>query len=160
MEYANKKYYNASIQLLPGIEYFYKKNWSSGLSIGPDFHMIKSDNNHHFHFGSTEEIYTKKYFPIGNKRFNKAIFTTLGINHSVRWNHYSNTTNNSHTKDIEAYIKPFAEGGLAYILTSKFVLNAALRSNIVYTANKQGNNYMHTSGFQLGYRFSVKYFLK
>lgn len=159
MEYANSKYYNAAIKLLPGVEYFFKQNFSAGLNIGPDFHFIKSDNNHHFHVGSTEEIYTKKYFAIGNKRFNKAIFTTLGLNHTIRWNHYSNINNNTHSKDIEAYIKPFVECGLAYVISARFVLNANIRGNYNYSANKQGINYTHTPGFELGYRFSVKYFL-
>jgi hypothetical protein len=159
MEYANSKYSNANIKLLPGVEYFFKQNLSTGLTIGPDFHFIKANNNHHFHFGSTEEIYTKKYFAIGNKRFDKAIFTTLGLNHTIRWNHYSNTNNNSHSKDIEAYIKPFIEVGLAYVISSRFALNASIRGNLNYSANKQGRNYLYSPGFELGYRFTIKYFL-
>lgn len=159
LQYANKQYYNTNIQLLPGFEYFWMNNFSSGIIIGPDFHMRQSGTEHHFHIGSTEELYARKYFPIGHKRFNKSIFTSIGINHSIRWNHYHQSTINSHTKDIEVQLKPFIETGLAYVINNKFVLNAAIRANYRYDAANNGTRFNSNPDFEMSYYFTVKYFL-
>ncbi|MFM2224070.1 MAG: hypothetical protein RJA07_272 [Bacteroidota bacterium] len=159
LQYANKDYYNTNIQLLPGFEYFWMNNFSSGIILGPDFHMRQSGAEHHFHFGSTEELYARKYFPIGKKRFNKSIFTSLGINHSIRWNHYHQSSTNGHTKDIEAHLKPFIETGLAYVINTKFVLNAAIRANYRYDATYNGKSFTTKPDFEMGYNFTIKYFL-
>jgi len=158
--YANKKYYEGNLSLIPGIEYFWMNNASMGLKIGSEFHIKQSGNNHHFHLGSTEELFVRKYFRIGNKRMNKALFISPGANFTLRRNHYFDKNTQQHTKEYEAHLKPYTDFGITYFINKRFALNGAIRINYRYDSYGSKINFNTNPDVEMGYDFSVKYFLR
>lgn len=159
-QYANKKYYEGNLSILPGIEYFWMYNTSIGVKIGPEFHIRQSGNNHHFHFGTTEELFVRKYFRIGNKRMNKALFVSPGANFTLRRNHYFDKNTQQHSKEYEAHFKPYTDFGITYFINKRFTLNGAIRINYRYDSYGSKINFNANPDLEMGYQFSVNYFLR
>jgi hypothetical protein len=162
VQHANKSYYNASLQLLPGFEYFFSKNSSTGFTFGPDIHMRKSGDLNHYHYGITSEFSFRKYIPLlRNKleKFNKVFFLSAGASHSFRWNHYHSTATNVKVTDNEANFKPFIDLGGNYFL-NQFVIEMAIRSNYRYDSDASGKQFNSSPDFEMNYYATIKYFLK